>query len=65
MMEKVKPDIVSVATQPEPRSEIVTYVANNGAKAIYAEKAMAASMPEAEASPGLSEIARVALPSRE
>jgi len=49
MMEKVKPDIVSVATQPEPRSEIVTYVANNGAKAIYAEKAMAASMPEAEA----------------
>ena len=49
MMEQVQPDIVSVATQPEPRAEIVTYVANNGAKAIYAEKAMAASMPDADA----------------
>ena len=49
MMEKVQPDIVSVATQPEPRAEIVCYVANNGAKAIYAEKAMAASMADADA----------------
>ena len=48
MMEIEKPDIVSVATQPEPRSEIVNYVASHGAKAIYAEKAMAASMAEAD-----------------
>ena len=49
MMEREQPDIVSVATQPEPRAEIVAYVANHGARAIYAEKAMAASMPEADA----------------
>jgi predicted dehydrogenase len=42
-------DIVSVATQPEPRAEIVIYAAEHGVKAIYAEKAMAASMAEAEA----------------
>lgn len=42
-------DIVSVATQPEPRAEIVIYAAEHGIKAIYAEKAMAASLPEAKA----------------
>ena len=47
MIEKEKPDIVSIATQPEQRAEIVIYAAENGAKAIYAEKAMAASMDEA------------------
>ena len=41
-------DIVSVATQPEPRAEIVIYCAENGIKAIYAEKAFAASMQEAD-----------------
>ena len=35
-------DIVSVATQPEPRAEIVIYAADHGIKAIYAEKALAA-----------------------
>ena len=49
MLEKEQPDIVSVATQPEHRAEIVIYAANHGAKAIYAEKAMAASMAEAAA----------------
>ena len=49
MLEKEQPDIVSVATQPEHRAEIVIYAANHGAKAIYAEKAMAASMDEASA----------------
>jgi predicted dehydrogenase len=49
LMEREQPDIVSVATQPEPRAGIVCYVANNGAKAIYAEKAMAASMADADA----------------
>jgi len=47
MIEKEQPDIVSVATQPEQRAEIVIYAAEHGAKAIYAEKAMAASMDEA------------------
>lgn len=42
-------DIVSVATQPEPRAEIVIYAAEHGIKAIYAEKAMAASLAEAQA----------------
>lgn len=42
-------DIVSVATQPEPRAEIVIYAAKNGIRAIYAEKAMAASLAEADA----------------
>lgn len=49
MLEKEKPDIVSVATQPEHRAEIVIYAAEHGVKAIYAEKAMAASMEEAAA----------------
>lgn len=49
MLEKEQPYIVSVATQPEHRAEIVIYAANHGAKAIYAEKAMAASMDEAAA----------------
>ncbi|MEZ4866624.1 MAG: Gfo/Idh/MocA family oxidoreductase [Caldilineaceae bacterium] len=42
-------DIVSVATQPEPRAAIVIYAAEHGIKAIYAEKAMAASLAEADA----------------
>jgi len=42
-------DIVSVATQPEHREKITVYASNHGIKAIYAEKAMAASMAEADA----------------
>ena len=49
MLERERPDIVSVATQPEQRAEIVIRAAESGARAIYAEKAMAASMAEAEA----------------
>ena len=49
MMEREQPDIVSVATQPEPRAEIVCHMANSGARAIYAEKAMASSMADADA----------------
>ena len=49
MIGKENPDIVSVATQPEHRAEIVIYAAEHGAKAIYAEKAMASSMDEAAA----------------
>lgn len=49
MLAREEPDIVSVATQPEPRAEIVVYAVEHGARAIYAEKAMAASMEEADA----------------
>ena len=48
MIDEVQPDIVSVATQPEQRAEIVAYAATHGVRAIYAEKAMAASMAEVE-----------------
>ncbi len=49
MLAKENLDIVSVATQPEPRARIVVDCANQGVKAIYAEKAMAASMADADA----------------
>ncbi len=49
MIDREQPDIVSVATQPEQRAEIVVYAAEHGAKAVYAEKAMAASMSDARA----------------
>jgi predicted dehydrogenase len=49
MIEHENLDIVSVATQPEPRADIVIYAAEHGVKAIYAEKAMAASLAEADA----------------
>jgi predicted dehydrogenase len=49
LIDQEKPDIVSVATQPEQRAEIVIHAAHHGVKAIYAEKAMAASMADADA----------------
>ena len=49
MIDQEQPDILSVATQPEQRAEIVIYAAEHGVKAIYAEKAMAASMSGARA----------------
>ena len=49
MLAAERPDIVSVATQPEHRAEIVIHAAEHGARAIYAEKAMAASLAEADA----------------
>jgi predicted dehydrogenase len=49
MIARERLDIVSVATQPEPRAEIVIYAADHGVKAIYAEKALAASLAEADA----------------
>ena len=49
MIDREQPDIVSVATQPEQRAEVVIYAAEHGAKAVYAEKAMAASMSDARA----------------
>ena len=49
LIDREQPDIVSVATQPEHRAEIVIYAVEHGAKAIYAEKALSASMAEADA----------------
>ena len=49
MIEAEEPEIVSVATQPEHRAEIVVFAAEHGVRAIYAEKAMAASLDEADA----------------
>lgn len=49
MIDAEQPDILSVATQPEQRAEIVIYAAERGVKAIYAEKAMAASLSDARA----------------
>ena len=48
LIDTERPEIVSVATQPEHRAEIVNYAAEHGARAIYAEKAMAASLQEAD-----------------
>ncbi len=48
MIEKECPDLLSVATQPEQRAEIVVHAVENGVKAIYAEKAMAASLAECD-----------------
>ena len=60
MLAAERPDIVSVATQPEHRAEIVIHAAEHGARAIYAEKAMAASLAEADAMVQAVEANRVA-----
>ena len=49
MLARERPEIVSVATQPEQRAAIVIHAAGHGARAIYAEKAMAASLAEVDA----------------
>ena len=49
MIEREDLHIVSVATHPEQRAEIVLHAAEHGVPAIYAEKPMAASMSEADA----------------
>ena len=48
LIDREKPDVVSVATQPEQRAEIVRYIVENGVRAVYAEKAMSASLQEAK-----------------
>jgi predicted dehydrogenase len=51
MLEKERPDIVSVCTSAKPRAEIVQTIASMdaGVKAIYAEKPIAISLEEADA----------------
>jgi predicted dehydrogenase len=48
LIDREQPDIVSVATQPEHRADIIVYAVEHGARAIYAEKALSASMDEAD-----------------
>jgi scyllo-inositol 2-dehydrogenase (NAD+) len=49
MIEKERPDIVSVATQPEQRAEVVQFAVDHGVRALYAEKPLCASVDEATA----------------
>lgn len=48
MLRKEKLDIVSVATQPEQRAEIVEFACEQGVRALYCEKALCASLEEAD-----------------
>jgi predicted dehydrogenase len=48
LIEKERPEILSVATQPEQRAEVIHFAAEHGVRAIYAEKALCASMAEAK-----------------
>ncbi|MGH2458383.1 MAG: Gfo/Idh/MocA family protein [Chloroflexota bacterium] len=48
LLEKEKPEIVSVATSAKPRPEIVIDCARAGVRAIYAEKPIALSLAEAD-----------------
>ena len=47
MLERERPDIVSVATQPEQRAEIALFAIEHGARALYLEKPLCASVAEA------------------
>ena len=49
MIDKEKPDIISIGTQQEQRAEITIHAADAGVKAIYAEKPLTSSLAEAEA----------------
>jgi predicted dehydrogenase len=48
MILEQRPDIVSVATQPEQRTESIMFAIEHGVRAIYAEKPLCASLAEAE-----------------
>ena len=48
MIEKEKPDIVSVTTQATHRAESIVFAAEHGVRGIYAEKALCASLAEAD-----------------
>src|SRR5688572_23124793 len=48
MIEREKPDIVSVTTPTGARAEPIIFAAENGVRAIYAEKGLAASLEESD-----------------
>src|SRR5437588_11037812 len=47
MIEREKPDILSIATQPEQRVEVALFAVEHGVRALYCEKPLAASVQEA------------------
>ncbi|MBM3263216.1 MAG: Gfo/Idh/MocA family oxidoreductase [candidate division Zixibacteria bacterium] len=49
MIEKERPDIVSIATRPATHAEIALFAAEHGVKGIYCEKPLCCSMEEADA----------------
>jgi predicted dehydrogenase len=49
MLAAEQPDILSVVTQPEHRAEILIFAAEHGVRALFPEKAFAASLDEAKA----------------
>lgn len=49
MIVKERPDIVSIATQPEHRAEIALFAIEHGVRALYCEKPLCASVAEAAA----------------
>jgi predicted dehydrogenase len=49
LIRRERPEIVSVATQPEGRAEIIIHAVDHGARAIYAEKALCTTLQEADA----------------
>lgn len=46
MIRKERPDILSIATQPEQRAEVILFAAEHGVRALYVEKPLCASMIE-------------------
>ena len=48
MIEKEKPEIVSVTTQSRYRAEAILFAVEHGVRGIYAEKALCASLAEAD-----------------
>lgn len=61
MIDRERPEIVGIATQPEDRAAIILYAAEHGIRAIYAEKPLAASIEEADAIVSVVEANGVAL----
>ena len=49
LIDREWPDLVVIGTQPEQRAERIVYAAEHGVKAICAEKALSATMREADA----------------
>ena len=47
MIERERPDILSIATQPEQRIEVALFAVEHGVRALYCEKPLAASVGEA------------------
>ena len=48
MIEKERPDIVSVTTQSIHKAEVITFAAESGVRGIFAEKALCTSLDEAD-----------------